>query len=177
MDPLADIIKKRLPPGILIFDLQERLSYANLQALEMLVPTGMTKGEEVPVPEEIHCLCRAVRKNHDPLSGEEARAESLIIGNTPCAVRAFLLGSAGGQIMVLMEGIVEKHQVDLEKARREFRLSKREADVVTHICQGLANRDISEKLFISEYTVKDHIKNIMKKMAAGSRNEIISFLR
>ena len=176
MDTLTNIIKKRLPPGILIFD-QERLSYANRQALETLACAGINKEEEVPVPEEIHDLCRAVRKNHDPLGGEETRAESLIIGNTPCAVRAFLLGSAGGQIMVLMERIVEKHQVDMEKARREFRLSKREADVVTYIYQGMANRDISEKLFISEYTVKDHIKNIMKKMAAGSRNEIISFLR
>jgi len=79
--------------------------------------------------------------------------------------------------MVLMERIVEKHQVDIDKARREFQLSKREAEVVRLICQGLANREIAENLFISEFTVKGHIKNVMKKMRAGSRNEIVTLLK
>ena len=79
--------------------------------------------------------------------------------------------------MVLMERIVEKHQVDIDKARREFQLSKREAEVVRLICQGLANREIAENLFISEFTVKDHIKNVMRKMRAGSRNEIVALLK
>lgn len=46
------------------------------------------------------------------------------------------------------------------------------------ICDGLTNKEISERLFISEYTVKDHIKNIMEKMGASSRGEIIAiFIR
>lgn len=36
-----------------------------------------------------------------------------------------------------------------------------------YICEGFTNREIAENRFISEYTVKVHIKNIMKKMQAG----------
>ncbi len=79
--------------------------------------------------------------------------------------------------MVLLERIVERHEVDIEKARRDFGLSKREAELVSLIGRGMANREIAETLFISEHTVKDHLKNIMRKMRAGSRNEIIALLK
>jgi DNA-binding CsgD family transcriptional regulator len=56
-------------------------------------------------------------------------------------------------------------------------MTKREGEVVSLICEGLTNREISEAIFISEYTVKVHIKNIMKKMKATSKNEIIALLK
>jgi DNA-binding CsgD family transcriptional regulator len=78
--------------------------------------------------------------------------------------------------MVLMEKVIRKRQIDVTKARENFRLSKRETEVVGLICQGLTSREISDAIFISEFAVKDHLKNIMRKMGAGSRNEIIAAL-
>src|SRR5687767_3286779 len=46
-------------------------------------------------------------------------------------------------------------------------LTPREIDVLRHIAGGNRNRDIAERLFISEETVKVHVKHIMEKLGAS----------
>ena len=43
-----------------------------------------------------------------------------------------------------------------------------------HIVGGNRNRDIAELLFISEETVKAHVKNIMAKLGANDRTEAVA---
>ena len=42
---------------------------------------------------------------------------------------------------------------------------------------GLTSRQIAEKLFISENTVKNHVRNILDKLGVGSRNEAVMYAR
>jgi DNA-binding NarL/FixJ family response regulator len=79
-------------------------------------------------------------------------------------------------IMVLLERVVERRTIHLGEVAERYQLSKREVEVVRMICEGWTNREIGEKLYISEYTVKDHIKNIMRKMEVASRNELVAVL-
>ena len=53
-------------------------------------------------------------------------------------------------------------------------LTERERDVLQHIAGGNRNRDIGEKLFISEETVKVHVKHIMEKLGASDRTEAVA---
>jgi DNA-binding NarL/FixJ family response regulator len=53
-------------------------------------------------------------------------------------------------------------------------LTDREIDVLGQIAGGNRNRDIAEKLFISEHTVKIHIKHIMEKLGASDRTEAVA---
>jgi DNA-binding NarL/FixJ family response regulator len=53
-------------------------------------------------------------------------------------------------------------------------LTPREIDVLRHIAGGNRNRDIGERLFISEETVKVHIKNIMGKLGASDRTQAVA---
>jgi DNA-binding NarL/FixJ family response regulator len=53
-------------------------------------------------------------------------------------------------------------------------LSKREVDVLQKIAGGNRNSDIAELLFISEETVKGHIKHIMEKLGARDRTEAVA---
>ena len=53
-------------------------------------------------------------------------------------------------------------------------LSPREKEVLTLVSQGLRNRDIAQRLFISEVTVKVHVRNIMRKLGARSRAHAVS---
>ena len=53
-------------------------------------------------------------------------------------------------------------------------LTGREIDVLRHIAGGNRNRDIAEKLFISEETVKVHIKHIMDKLGASDRTQAVA---
>jgi DNA-binding NarL/FixJ family response regulator len=53
-------------------------------------------------------------------------------------------------------------------------LTEREIDVLRHISGGNRNRDIGELLFISEETVKVHIKHIMEKLGASDRTQAVA---
>ncbi len=53
-------------------------------------------------------------------------------------------------------------------------LTKREIDVLRAVADGNRNRDIAEKLFISEETVKVHIKHIMEKLHASDRTDAVA---
>src|ERR1700693_1514940 len=53
-------------------------------------------------------------------------------------------------------------------------LTPREIDVLRHVAGGNRNRDIAERLFISEETVKVHVKHIMEKLGASDRTQAIA---
>ena len=52
-------------------------------------------------------------------------------------------------------------------------LSSREREVLALVKQGKTNKTIASELFISEYTVKIHVSNILKKMNVRKRNELL----
>ena len=53
-------------------------------------------------------------------------------------------------------------------------LTGRERDVLKHVAGGNRNREIGEKLHISEETVKVHLKHIMEKLGASDRTEAVT---
>ena len=53
-------------------------------------------------------------------------------------------------------------------------LTAREIDVLRHIAGGNRNRDIAELLFISEETVKVHVRHIMEKLGASDRTQAVA---
>lgn len=63
----------------------------------------------------------------------------------------------------------EKHQVPAP------RLTPREMEVLQHIAKGENNREIAGELFISENTVKNHVRNILDKLHLHSRMEAVVY--
>ncbi len=53
-------------------------------------------------------------------------------------------------------------------------LTAREVEVLRHVADGNRNRDIAEKLFISEETVKVHVKHVMEKLGANDRTQAVA---
>jgi DNA-binding NarL/FixJ family response regulator len=53
-------------------------------------------------------------------------------------------------------------------------LSEREIEVLKEVANGIRNRDIGTKLFITEATVKAHIKSIMAKLGASDRTQAVT---
>ena len=53
-------------------------------------------------------------------------------------------------------------------------LTGREVEILQQVAEGNRNRDIAERLFISEGTVKVHIKHIMEKLGANDRTQAIT---
>jgi DNA-binding NarL/FixJ family response regulator len=53
-------------------------------------------------------------------------------------------------------------------------LTPREVEVLKHLAEGNRNKDIGARLFISEETVKVHIKHIMEKLGASDRTQAVA---
>jgi DNA-binding NarL/FixJ family response regulator len=67
--------------------------------------------------------------------------------------------------------------ISFEDFCRKFEVSPRETDIVREICNGLSNKEISEKLFISLQTVKDHTHRIYIKTNVKSRVQLITLVK
>lgn len=185
MDNFSEILKKRSVPGVLIFDREDRLLYFNREALEILASRNEGEDETLAIPAEVYDLCHKISgslKRSDDGGDAGPACRILTDGEkVSFSLRVLPLGGQGGadqptHLMVLLERVVERHEVDIDAARERFHLTRREGEIIRLIGRGLANREIAETLFISEHTVKDHVKNIMRKINAGSRNEIIALL-
>ncbi len=55
-------------------------------------------------------------------------------------------------------------------------LTGREREIALLVCQGLKNREIAERLFISETTVRHHLTSIFAKLETANRFELLFFL-
>jgi DNA-binding NarL/FixJ family response regulator len=58
------------------------------------------------------------------------------------------------------------------KARERSPLSAREREIVALVAQGYKNKEMAEKMFISEQTVKNHLHNIFDKLGVSDRLEL-----
>jgi DNA-binding NarL/FixJ family response regulator len=58
------------------------------------------------------------------------------------------------------------------KPRERSPLSQREREIVALVAQGYKNKEMAEKMFISEQTVKNHLHNIFDKLGVSDRLEL-----
>jgi DNA-binding NarL/FixJ family response regulator len=70
--------------------------------------------------------------------------------------------------------VIEAFKKSAESGPRREKplLSDREKEIVQLVAQGFRNREIGEKLFISEQTVKNHLHNIFDKLGVSDRLEL-----
>lgn len=57
----------------------------------------------------------------------------------------------------------------------QYRLSEKELAIIKEIAEGLSNKEIAAKLFLSEGTIKNHITNILFKLELRDRTQIAIF--
>ena len=72
------------------------------------------------------------------------------------------------------KGIPTQIAAHLAEHMSDEDLTEREVEVLRHVAEGRRNRDIAEKLFISEETVKVHVKHIMDKLGASDRTQAVA---
>jgi len=68
---------------------------------------------------------------------------------------------------------IKKHEAETQK----FDLTQREEEVIVEVSKGLTNKEVAEKLLISEKTVKHHMGCVMQKLNARNRVEAVTALR
>jgi DNA-binding CsgD family transcriptional regulator len=60
-----------------------------------------------------------------------------------------------------------------EKKRGDLRITRRELEILELVAQGLSNREIAGKLFVSENTVKTHCSRAFDKLGARRRTQAV----
>ncbi len=71
----------------------------------------------------------------------------------------------------------ERAAADAQAAHVPTKLSKRQKQLILMLDQGLSNRDIAEKLSISEHTVKGHFWRLFRRLGVNSRTQALHFAR
>ena len=71
---------------------------------------------------------------------------------------------------------VSTHEIDTDRIE-ELEITAREYEVLKLISEGLSNKEIGEKLFVSESTIKTHVSNILVKLNAKRRTEAVNIAK
>jgi DNA-binding NarL/FixJ family response regulator len=66
----------------------------------------------------------------------------------------------------------EVKEIDTKEIER-LEITKREYEVLLQINSGLSNKEIAEKLFVSESTIKTHVSNLLIKLNAKRRTQAL----
>jgi len=80
------------------------------------------------------------------------------------------------ETIVLKEVPVPAEPFQLNEAKlAELRITPRELEILQLIAVGLSNREIADKLFVSENTVKTHSSRVFDKLGARRRTQAVQF--
>jgi DNA-binding CsgD family transcriptional regulator len=91
---------------------------------------------------------------------------------------AFEAGRRMGREAALRIALSESEEIDTDPSDQIATgpLAKREVEVARLVAEGLTNKQIGTRLFISERTVATHVRNILNKLGFGSRAQIASWM-
>jgi two-component system, NarL family, nitrate/nitrite response regulator NarL len=157
----------RLKPDILLLDLRMPDKDGLTLLEEMNFDTLPTRVVVLTATEDDRDVVRAMRLGARGVVLKQSASDLLIK-----SIRKV----AGGEIWLdkrMTAEVMKAFSKSTETGRREKPLlSDREKEIVQLVAQGFRNREIGEKLFISEQTVKNHLHNIFDKLGVSDRLEL-----
>jgi DNA-binding NarL/FixJ family response regulator len=81
--------------------------------------------------------------------------------------------SMAGKLLTEFATLAKRDEEERAQQVPAPRLTEREMQVLKLVARGMNNRDIAKELFISENTVKNHVRNILEKLQIHSRMEAV----
>ena len=155
----------------------------DLVMLDLLMP-GMSGLEVVGTiikvsPRSRVVLLTASESSEDLLAAVKAGASGYMTKDTPLprlvsAMHDVMAGGAaispamGGKLFSALRDLLRHHGA---AGGRSPELTGRELEILTMVGEGLTSKEIADKLYISENTVRNHIRNILDKLGLSSRFE------
>jgi DNA-binding CsgD family transcriptional regulator len=190
MEKYSEIIKQRSVPGVIIFDSEGKLRYANQDSRDLLpaLCRGEREGDKqgVGLPSDLaEFVYKMVSEPipNDPFDEPFIRSAVISSGwGIPLSLRGFLLTphqkrDGNHQYMVLVEIVVENREIDFFQLKKRVAITDREIEILRMVCAGCSNQEIAAKLYISNYTVKDHIRHLKTKFNVSSRNLLVATVK
>lgn len=159
----------------------------------VLLDVRMPKGSGIEACGQIKGVAPSSRIIMLTISDEEADLyEAIKAGATGYLLKEISIDEVAGAVRAVHDGQSLISPAMASKLLTEFalmakrsnerteqvptpRLTDRELEVLKLVARGLNNRDIARELFISENTVKNHIRNILEKLQLHSRMEAVVY--
>ncbi|MBS0172550.1 MAG: response regulator transcription factor [Nitrospira sp.] len=117
----------------------------------------------------------------EPTAWEDLRRSRVTFScSGPMLLRAFgvpaQVHEGAGQLLLLIEPAQPTYHALAPHLppTTPIHLTRREESVTRYLLEGLTNKEIANKLSISEHTVKDHLKRLMKKTRVTTRTAVVS---
>ena len=107
---------------------------------------------------------RGIFSRHDSLE---------ILSKSIRSVRAGQIWANSEQMTFAVEALATSPMVRVVDANGLSLLSKREMDVVRSLAEGLTNREIAERLGLSQHTIKNYLFRVYDKLGVSSRLELL----
>ena len=167
MDGVLKFVVEKMPMGVVVFDSGRQVRSVNRMAELFLRRYGMPEEVDTVVGRIFDAMDKALLKALFP---GEVRVEKRIDGSP--SQWSFKFSISEGTEPVVIVFITERKvsdAVDVNSIRRQFRLTRRETDVLRCVLDGLKNTEIAETLEIGEQTVKDHLSKIYSKVDVDNR--------
>ncbi|MCK4354395.1 MAG: response regulator transcription factor, partial [Dehalococcoidia bacterium] len=89
------------------------------------------------------------------------------------AIRAIKSGESVLHPKIIAKLLKRAMVTTVEEPKASGLLSERESEILRLVALGMSNKEIAEKLFLSQRTIKAHLTNIFNKFNVASRSEAI----
>jgi two-component system nitrate/nitrite response regulator NarL len=105
-----------------------------------------------------------------------SRTESLrLLAKCILCVHQGQVWAGSSELHYLLEAFAQPAPIRLQSANGDALLSARELDVVSCLAEGLTNREIAQRLTLTEHTVKNYLFRIFDKLGVSSRVEVVLY--
>jgi DNA-binding CsgD family transcriptional regulator len=171
-------------PGVLVLDLAGRVvqhtaaAERRLRELGDLGP-GWREGDGLPTA--VLSMTGALRRSLGPETEQAARSVPRLLVRARSGRWLALHGAwtepsatRGSETMIIIEAAAPREVAWLKTSA--YGLTKREREVVDLVVRGASTRQISRTLYISEYTVQEHLSNVFEKVGERGRRALVKRL-
>ena len=179
--------KEQRTTGVILFTSIGQRLFINTEAqafIRELQPLSTRENGACLIPEQIHSIVRdlishLIQCGH-PKDCESIQVERLCFANDQrFLLRGFCIPdeplALNSRFLVIMEKLNQQElQCPDTNIQQRYHLTEREQMVIIYLMLGFTNKEIANRMHLSEYTVKEHLKRIMHKTKTTTRTGLLA---
>jgi len=172
--------------GVILFNTLGQLLFMNKEAqtyVSQLQPLAMGRNGGCLIPPDVHSVVRdlisRILECGHPKDCESIQVERLLFSSElGLLLRGFCIPdepiASNSRLLVTIEKLHQKVVCPDISVQDRYHLTQREQMVIIYLMLGFTNKEIANRLNLSEYTVKEHLKRIMHKTKTTTRTGLLA---